>query len=74
MNSEEELLIEAAASAHREHTYEGVTPNAAWFDLDEAGRLRGFERARGMRKLEQAVDPRGLSATARLVLARIEKR
>lgn len=70
---ERELLIEAAAGAHREHTHLGVTPNASWNDLDEEGRQRAFELARGLRKLERTLDARGLSATARAVLARIQR-
>jgi hypothetical protein len=43
----------------------------AWQDLDQAGRLEAFEATRAARALEAALDPEGLSTTARAVLARI---
>jgi hypothetical protein len=43
----------------------------AFFDRDEAGREEAFEVARGLRRMEAALDPEGLSTTARAVLARI---
>lgn len=73
--TEREILVEAAASAHRARDPDGnVRSHPAWHDLDEAGRREAFEVARQMRRLEAAADPEGLSATARAVLARITRR
>ena len=69
---EQEALIEAAVTAHRDRDREGrLVPPPAWWDLppeacDEAFRLQLFTR-----EVERAADPRGLSGTARAVLARI---
>jgi hypothetical protein len=65
-------LIEAAASAWRPrapHGALGVHP--AWSDLDASGREAAYDRARLSRTLEAALDPAGLSTTARAVMARI---
>ena len=40
-------------------------------NLDDAGREAAYERARSLRVMEAALDPQGLSTTARAVLARI---
>jgi hypothetical protein len=65
-------LIEQAAGAHRFRDGHGrVLAHPAWADLDEAGRVEAFERALIVRRLEQALDPAGLSATAHVVLGRI---
>jgi hypothetical protein len=67
-----DTLIEQVAGAHRFRTGHGrVLEHPAWADLDEAGRREAFERALLVRKLEQALDPEGLSASAHAVLARI---
>ena len=67
-----EALIEAAAGAWRPRRPDGsLRPHPAWADLDEAGRREAFETARMARRLEAALDPQGLSTTARAVLARI---
>lgn len=74
MNDEkdEELLIEAAASAFRPPDALGrVRAHRAWHDLGEAGRERAFEVASKLRRLEAALDPEGLSAASRAVLARL---
>jgi hypothetical protein len=71
-DEEREALIEALAGAHRFRGPRGeVRPHPAFFDLDETGREQAFEVARGLRRMEAALDPEGLSATARAVLARI---
>jgi hypothetical protein len=71
---ERELLVEAAASAHRPRDPHGtIRPHKAWLDLDEAGRAEAFEVAEQLRKLEAAMDPAGLSTTARAVLDRIRR-
>ena len=67
-----EELIEAAAGSFRERDpHGGVTSHPAWHDLDPAGRGEAFDVAIQMRTLEAALDPAGLSTTARAVLARI---
>jgi hypothetical protein len=69
---EEEALIEAAAGAWRPRDPRGgITFHPAWWDLDEAGRQAAFEVARQSRTMEAALDPAGLSTTARAVMARI---
>jgi len=73
---EEELLIEQVAGAWRPRGDDDLatTWHKAWHDLDGAGRERAFEQARATRTLEAALDPEGLSTTARAVLARITRR
>ncbi len=72
MNDEE--LVEAAATAWRERDAEGrVQSHPAWHDLDEQGRLESFEVARRLRRMEALLDPKGLSTTAKAVLARITR-
>lgn len=67
-----DTLIEQAAGAHRFRDGHGRTlTHPAWADLDEAGRIEAFERALIVRRIEQALDPEGLSATAHVVLQRI---
>lgn len=70
-----DTLIEQAAGAHRFRDGHGrVLTHPAWPDLDEAGRVEAFERALIVRRIEQALDPEGLSATAHVVLQRIALR
>ena len=65
-------LLAQVGSAHRERGPHGaILPHRAWFDLDEPGRQEAFEDALLLRALEAALDPAGLSTTARAVLARI---
>ena len=65
-------LVERVASAWRpRRPGGGVGTHPAWHDLDDAGRAEAFEAARTARRLEAALDPEGLSTTARAVLARI---
>ena len=72
---ERELLIEAAAGAWRpRRTGGGVGALPAWADLDESGRLEAYELAGISRRLEAALDPRGLSTTVKAVMARIQSR
>ena len=72
--TEREILVEAAAAAWRPRDRDGVVrSHPAWHDLDAAGRREAFEAARQMRALEAAVDPQGLSGTAKAVLARLLK-
>ena len=65
------LLIEQVAGAYRPPARDELRYHPRWHDLDAAGRLRAFERARALRALEAALDPDGLSTTAHAVLARI---
>ena len=73
MAADREVLVELAAGAHRDRDARSgeVRPHPAWLDLDEAGRIEAFEVARRARAIEAALDPEGLSTTARAVLARI---
>ena len=70
--NDREALIEALAGAYRARDPHGaVTSHPAFHDLDDAGRLEAFDAAQRLRLLEAALDPQGLSTTARAVLARI---
>ncbi len=70
---ERDALVEKAAGAFRARDPRtgAVVPSAAWHDLDAAGRAEAWKRAGAQRALEAALDPAGLSTTARAVLARI---
>lgn len=71
---EREALIAAATTPFRARDAEGrLVDDPAWRDLDAAGRVEAFEETERLRALEAALDPRGLSATARAVLARIPR-
>ncbi len=70
--NDRETLVERVASAWRPRRAEGgVGSHPAWHDLDSAGRVEAFEAARLSRLLEAALDPGGLSSTARAVLERV---
>jgi hypothetical protein len=70
-----EALVEATAAAWRPvNVGGGVSSHPAWHDLDAAGRRDAFEVATLSRRFEAALDPEGLSSTARAVLARIRRR
>jgi hypothetical protein len=65
-------LVEATASAFRSVAPDGTIRDApSWHDLDAQGRIEAAALALELRKLEAALDPDGLSTTAKLVLARI---
>lgn len=69
---ERESLIAAVTTAHRARGVHGeIRSHRAFHDLDEAGRAEAFDETIRARKIEAATDPRGLSTTARAVLARI---
>ncbi|TMQ09864.1 MAG: hypothetical protein E6J90_23080 [Deltaproteobacteria bacterium] len=68
---DDELLIEQVASAYRPASRDELRYHPAWYDLGPEDRARAFDRARTLRALEAALDPDGLSTTARAVLARI---
>lgn len=71
---DEDLLIEQVAGAWRPApTDGGLHFHKAWHDLGAAARLIAFDRARALRTAEAALDPDGLSTTARAVLARIPR-
>jgi hypothetical protein len=66
-------LIEAALTAWRARAPDGrILASPAWADLEPAGRRQLFEDMLAARRLEQALDPLGLSTTARAILDRIE--
>lgn len=70
--SDREALVEQAAGAWRPRDPFGrVLAHPAWHDLDAAGRIEAWRRAVADRRIEAALDPGGLSSTARAVLARI---
>ena len=71
--TDDELLIEQVASAHREASRDELRYHPRWHDLDAAGRIRAYERARALRTMEAALDPTGLSTTVRAVLARLPR-
>jgi hypothetical protein len=65
-------LIEQAAGAFRGRDAHGnVLAHPAFHDLDAPGREEAFALAERLRPVEAALDPEGLSSTARAVLARI---
>ncbi len=69
-----ETLVEQAAGAFRDRDPHGrILPHPAWHDLDDAGRVEAFTLTEELRALEAALDPEGLSTTARAVLARIQR-
>ena len=69
---EREALIEHVACAHRRRDAFGrIQDHPGWHDLDDEGRVQAYERALELRRLEAALDPEGLSTTARAVLAMI---
>jgi hypothetical protein len=68
-----DLLIEEAASAFRERNCWGrILPSPAWLDLSMEDRDRLFGSQLESRLVERALDPAGLSNTARAVLARLK--
>lgn len=67
-----DTLIEALASAHRgRDPFGALRWHPAFYDLDAEGRVEAFDIARRSRALEAALDPDGLSTSARAVLGRI---
>lgn len=74
MASDDELLREQVLSAWRPRDRDGgVRAHPAWHDLPEQERARAFDQAALARRLEAAMDPEGLSSTARAVLARLTR-
>jgi hypothetical protein len=71
----DEELVSAATSAYRARDPDGnLIIDAAWLDLDEAGRRAAFDATVKQRKIEASLDGGGLSSTARAVLGRITRR
>jgi len=71
MSSDESHLIEEVAGAFRPRDPRTLAFLPAWYDLSTEGREAAYERSLEMRRIEAALDPEGLSSTARAVLARI---
>ena len=64
--------IEAVTSAHRARDARGrVQSHPSWHDLSEEDRVLAAEATEGLRRLEAALDPEGLSSTVRAVLERL---
>lgn len=71
---EEDLLVEQVAGAHRPAAGDELQYHKAWHDLDAVARTRAFDLAAALRPVEAALDPQGLSTTARAVLALIARK
>ena len=69
--NDDDLLVEQVASAYRPPSRDELRYHPAWHDLGDEGRRRAADLARALRKAEAALDPEGLSSTARAVLARL---
>lgn len=68
---ERELLIEAVCSPFRARDPLGrIVASPDWWDLSPADREAAFDAQLEARHLERALDPDGLSGTARAVLTR----
>jgi hypothetical protein len=71
-HADRDALVETLAGAYRSRDpFGAVRFHPAWFDLDEQGRIDAARAAFEQRRVEAALDPDGLSTTARAVLARI---
>ena len=68
---EEDLLVEQVAGAYRPPSPDELRYHPAWHDLDADARTRAFDLSRVLRPLEAALDPDGLSTTARAVLRKL---
>jgi hypothetical protein len=72
MTREEELLVEKTLTSYRRRDLEGnVQPSPAWADLSAENRRVAFDEAVKLRRMEAALDRRGLSSTSKAVLDRI---
>lgn len=73
MDDERDLLVEQVAAAWRPSDVDGAPrSHPAWHDLDASGRREAFEVTVRLRQLEAALDPQGLSSTAKEVLRRLQ--
>ena len=71
-NDDIERLIEEALTAWRPRAPSGrILDHPAWADLPAPERERLFDETERMRAFERAIDPDGISTTARAVLARM---
>ncbi len=69
-----DILIEQAISAYRERSASGrILASPAWWDLAPEGREELFDSQLESRRIERALHPTGLSATARAVLDRLNR-
>lgn len=74
MTRETELLLEQVTSAFRQTGVDGaIRSHPAWHDLSEGARVEAYEATRTLRVMEAALDPQGLSTTAKAVLERIRR-
>ncbi len=65
-------LLEAAATAYREHDLEGrLLPPPAWWDLSSREKDELFRLQAMAREIERALHPTGMTTTARAVMSRI---
>jgi hypothetical protein len=68
----QDAMVEAVLTPYRSRDPEGrPVPPPAWWDLSPDALEEVHRKAVTIRRLEQALDPRGLSGTARAVMARI---
>lgn len=68
-----ETSIEEVVSAHRDRDPRGtVVPAPAFHDLEPNDREQAYRETLLQRTLECALDPEGLSTTARAILGRIQ--
>jgi hypothetical protein len=64
--------LDAVTTAWRPRSPGGAArSHPAWHDLDDEGKREAYEVTRVLRSIEAALDPEGLSTTARAVLRRI---
>jgi hypothetical protein len=72
MTPETEQLLEQVTSAARGTDVTGaVQSHPAWHDLPVEAREVAYAETVRLRQMEAALDPEGLSTTARAVLARL---
>lgn len=72
MTPETELILEQVTSAARGRDVHGaVQAHPAWHDLPLEERETAYRETVKLRAMEAALDPQGLSTTAKAVLARI---
>jgi hypothetical protein len=67
----EDILIEELAGAHRPPHRSEVPAHPRFLDVSPEARETAYRLACELRPLEAALDPEGLSTTARAVLARL---
>ncbi|MFL5318699.1 MAG: hypothetical protein ACJ790_03515 [Myxococcaceae bacterium] len=73
MANERELFEEATTAFRAQNADGSVRPHPAWMDLSEDDRERLFEETLRVREIEKALDPAGMSTTAKLILRRIKR-